>query len=80
MTIDTDKTYKLSKVNARKLMELSIDVVKLSIPEDRGDKVPPAVGALIWFPEEKEYMVAYRGELRDGDHGEFTLLERKLAN
>lgn len=78
--MDTNKAYKLKDFDARKLMEVSIDVMKLSIPEDRGDKVPPAVGAVIWFPETKQYMVAYRGELRDGDHGEFTLLERKLAS
>ena len=61
-------------------MEISIEEMKKSIPEVRGDKVPPAVGAVIWFPKEKCYEVAYRGELRKGDHGEYTLLERKLGD
>ena len=70
----------LKAFDARKLMEIAVEVMKESIPEDRGDaKVPPAVGAVIWFPDEKRYETAYRGELRDGDHGEYTLLERKLA-
>ena len=52
-----------------------------SVAEPRDDgKVSPKVGAVIWFPEDKSYEVAHRGELREGDHGEFTLLERKLVN
>ncbi|MFH1304126.1 MAG: ATP-binding protein [Planctomycetota bacterium] len=67
--------------DARKLMEIAVEMMKQSIPEDRGDsKIPPAVGAAIWIPDEKRYETAYRGELRDGDHGEYTLLERKLSH
>ena len=61
-------------------MEIAIAEMKKSISEARDDKVPPAVGAVIWFPKAKRYETAYRGELREGDHGEFTLLERKLGN
>ena len=72
---------RLKAFDARKLMEIAIEVMRESIPEERDDiKVPPAVGAVVWFPAEKRFETAYRGELRDGDHGEYTLLERKLGN
>ena len=71
----------MKSFDARKLMEIAVQVMKKSIPEDRGDnKIPPAVGAVIWIPDENRYETAYRGELRDGDHGEYTLLERKLGH
>lgn len=48
--------------------------------EPRSDgKVPPKVGAVLLFPDGKTIR-AHRGELREGDHAEFTLLERKLAH
>lgn len=63
--------------NARKLMELAIEVMKRSIHEDREDgKSSPAVGAALYMPD-GTVETAYRGELREGDHAEFTLLERK---
>lgn len=77
---DTDTRKSLPEFDARKLMEIAIAEMKKSVSEAREDKVPPAVGAVIWFPREKRYETAYRGELREGDHGEFTLLERKLGN
>ena len=77
---DTDTRKSLPEFDARKLMEIAIAEMKKSVSEAREDKVPPAVGAVIWFPKEKRYETAYRGELREGDHGEFTLLERKLGN
>jgi len=64
----------------RELMQMAIDVMNQSITELRPDgKVPPKVGALILFPNGR-IVTAYRGELREGDHAEFTLIERKLAN
>lgn len=64
----------------RELMELAIEVMKKSLNEPRSDgKVPPKVGAVIVFPNGR-IETAYRGELREGDHAEFTLLERKLGN
>jgi ATP-dependent DNA helicase RecG len=63
--------------NPRHLMELAVEVMKRSIQEDREDrKSSPAVGAVIFMPD-GTVETAYRGELRDGDHAEFTLLERK---
>ncbi len=72
---------KLSRFDARALMQIAIDEMHKSVAEPRDDgKVPPKVGAVIWFPDDNSYEVAHRGELREGDHGEFTLLERKLAH
>jgi len=58
-------------------MELAIKVMNESVAEGRDDKkVSPRVGAVILKPGD-EVETAYRGELREGDHAEFTLLERK---
>ncbi len=61
-------------------MEMAVEAMKESRNEPRADgKVPPKVGAVLVFPD-GEVVVAYRGELRDGDHAEFTLIERKLQD
>jgi ATP-dependent DNA helicase RecG len=61
----------------RELMELAIEVMRQSVQEPRGDnKANPKVGTVLFKPDgtvEK----ACRGELRYGDHSEYTLLERK---
>ena len=64
----------------KELMQLAIDVMNKSVNEPREDgKVPPKVGAVLLFPD-GSVVTAFRGELREGDHAEFTLLERKLHN
>ncbi len=71
------------KFDPRKLMQLAVDVMKKSVSEPRpDDDVPPKVGAVLWKPDGEDSTfgtveTAYRGELRNGDHAEFTLLERK---
>jgi ATP-dependent DNA helicase RecG len=60
----------------RKYMEMAIEVMNKSIQEPREDKVSPKVGALL-IKTNGEIESAFRGELRHGDHAEFTLLERK---
>ena len=71
---------KEEKFNPRPYMELAIEEMNKSLNEPRPDgKVPPKVGAILLFPDGKIER-AHRGELRDGDHAEFTLLERKLSN
>ena len=61
-------------------MKLAVEEMKKSRNEPRADgKVPPKVGAVLVFPN-GEVVAAYRGELRDGDHAEFTLVERKLSH
>lgn len=67
----------------RAMMKLAIEEMKQSVAEPRGDgKVSPKVGAVLVniadnAPGYDRVMRAYRGELREGDHAEFTLLERK---
>ena len=66
--------------NPRKYMEIAIDVMQKSIAEKRKDgKINPKVGAVVVFPD-GTYETAHRGELRDGDHAEYTLIERKCVN
>lgn len=65
------------KFDPRKLMERAVEIMRQSIPERRRDgKKTPAVGAVLWKPD-GTVETAYRSELRDGDHAEFALLERK---
>ena len=65
------------RFDPRKLMEQAIEVMRQSVSEPRGDgKASPRVGAVIWKPDGR-VETACRGELRQGDHAEFTLLERK---
>lgn len=65
--------------NPREFMEMAIAEMHKSIPEPREDKVSPKVGAILIKPN-GEMDTAHRGELRNGDHAEFTLLERKHRN
>lgn len=65
------------KFNPRKLMEQAIEVMRQSIGEARNDgKQNPLVGAVLLRPDGSTE-TACRGELREGNHAEFTLLERK---
>jgi len=58
-------------------MEKAIEVMKHSINEPRADKkASPLVGAVLVKPD-GIVDTAFRGELRHGDHAEYTLLERK---
>jgi ATP-dependent DNA helicase RecG len=69
-----------TEFNPRTYMELAIEEMNKSINEPRTDgKVPPKVGAIMLFPD-GTVVRAHRGELREGDHAEFTLMERKLVN
>lgn len=61
----------------RQLMERAIEVMRQSVDEPRkDDKASPLVGAVLRKPD-GTVETACRGELRHGDHAEFTLLERK---
>ena len=64
-------------VRSRTLTERAIDVMRKSVAEPRPDgKASPLVGVVLWKPD-GTVETACRGELRDGDHAEYTLLERK---
>jgi len=66
-----------SAFDPRRMMELAIEVMRRSVPEHRPDGSPsPSVGAVILRPD-GSVETAARGELRDGNHAEFILLERK---
>ena len=66
-----------AKLDPRKLMEKAVEVMRQSMFEPRADgKASPKVGAVLWKPD-GTVETACRGELRNGDHAEYTLLERK---
>ncbi len=60
-----------------KLMEMAVDVMGTSVAEGRIDKVSPKVGAVLVKLSDETIVTASRGELRNGDHAEYTILERK---
>lgn len=67
----------LTDFDPRRMMELAIEAMRRSVPEQRPDGSPsPLVGAVIVRPD-GSVETAARGELRDGNHAEFILLERK---
>jgi ATP-dependent DNA helicase RecG len=67
----------MAKLDPRKRMEQAIKVMRQSVSEPRADgKASPLVGAVLWKPN-GTVETACRGELRDGDHAEYALLERK---
>jgi ATP-dependent DNA helicase RecG len=67
------------KLDPRKMMEKAIEVMRQSIAEHRADGSPsPLVGAVLVKPDGSTETAA-RGELRGGNHAEFTLLERKCV-
>lgn len=66
-----------SGFDARKYMEMAVEVMRQSVCEPRQDgKKLPKVGAVLVKPDGK-VETACRCELRDGDHAEYTLIERK---
>ncbi|CAN5699038.1 hypothetical protein BH10BAC2_BH10BAC2_14900 [soil metagenome] len=72
------KVKKEISFNARHYMELAITEMNESKNEPRPDgKVPPKVGAILVFPNGRVEK-AHRGQLREGDHAEYTLIERML--
>lgn len=76
----TKKTYKIgSKYTIRELMELAVEEMYKSVPDpNRNDEKPnPKVGAVIATKEGILISTSHRGELRIGDHAEFTVIERK---
>ncbi|MBL7700550.1 MAG: hypothetical protein JNK79_20490 [Chitinophagaceae bacterium] len=59
-------------------MQMAIAAMKDSVPEPRSDgKVSPKVGVVLVSPDGEHIITGHRGELRNGDHAEYTILERK---
>lgn len=72
------RPVRMPKFDPNALMRLAIDEMHKSVPERRDDgKVPPSVGAVVWFPD-GTVVKAHRSEFREGDHAEFTVFEKKL--
>ena len=69
----------MKKMTDLDYMRLSIEEMRKSIQESRNDeKISPKVGAVL-VRNDGSYVAAHRGELREGDHAEYTLLERKCT-
>ncbi|MDP3003674.1 MAG: ATP-binding protein [Bacteroidales bacterium] len=60
----------------KEFMKLAVEVMKKSIPERKKKDPSPYVGAVLVFPD-GTLETAYRGEFREGDHAEFTVLDKK---
>ncbi len=58
-------------------MKLAIEAMKNSVDELNKDTPSPRVGAVLVF-RDGTYETAYRGEFREGDHAEYTLLDKKF--
>jgi ATP-dependent DNA helicase RecG len=58
-------------------MELAIQAMKDSKDELNKNTPSPRVGAVLVFPD-GTYETASRGEFREGDHAEYTLLDKKF--
>lgn len=67
------------KYSPRELMERAYELSLESIGE-HDDKPDPLVGAIIATEDGQILAEAFRGELRVGEHCEFTLIERKLKS
>ncbi|GHV21515.1 hypothetical protein FACS1894174_05030 [Bacteroidia bacterium] len=63
----------------RELQEFAVVEMHNSIPEHE-DRTDPRVGAILATVDGVVVETAHRGELRSGDHAEFTVLERKCRN
>ena len=59
-------------------MERAIKQARLCVNEP--NRVSPMVGAVVVRPSGSVIGEAYRGELKPGEHAEYTLLEQKLKN
>ena len=65
-----------TRKDPKEYMRIAVDVMKKSIEERKNDKPSPYVGAVLVFSD-GTYNTAYRGELREGDHAEYALLDKK---
>lgn len=67
------------KYTIRELQEFAVEEMYKSVSEHE-DRTDPKVGAILATIDGEVIEIAHRGELRSGDHAEFTLLERKCRD
>jgi ATP-dependent DNA helicase RecG len=68
-------------IDYRKFMELALEAMKKSISEPRNDgKASPKVGVVLVSVNGTFLGSSFRGEMRNGDHAEYTLLDRKFRD
>ena len=65
-----------TRKDPKEYMKLAVEVMKKSIPERKKNDPSPYVGAVLVFPD-GSVETAYRGEYREGDHAEYTVLDKK---
>lgn len=70
------KAKKSLRKDPKEYMKLAVEVMKESIPERKKKDPSPYVGAVLVFPD-GTVETAYRGQLREGDHAEYTVLDKK---
>ncbi|MCD4737498.1 MAG: hypothetical protein K8R53_15750 [Bacteroidales bacterium] len=70
------ETTKENRKEPRFYMQEAIKSMKNSVDELNKDAPSPRVGAALVFPD-GTCETAYRGEFREGDHAEYTLLDKK---
>jgi ATP-dependent DNA helicase RecG len=66
----------MDRKEARQYMQLAIEEMKKSVVENNKKDPSPHVGAVLIKPD-GTIDKSYRGELREGDHAEYTLLDKK---
>ena len=76
---DKEENMPLKISKSRKYMEMAMELARKCVSESTVGSPKPKVGAVI-VRDDKVLETAYRGELGVGEHAEYTLLERKLAN
>ena len=76
----TKKEFKIGEqYTVRELQEFTVFEMDKSISEHE-DRTDPKVGAILATVDGIVIETSYRGELRSGDHAEFTVLERKCKD
>ncbi|MCP4553408.1 MAG: hypothetical protein GY834_15510 [Bacteroidetes bacterium] len=74
------KSFVESKTGKREeprlYMKIAIEIMKKSIQESAKENPSPSVGAVLVYPN-GNYDTAYRGEYREGDHAEYTVMDKK---
>jgi len=73
----------MKRKSDREFMQMAIDQARAQASRfgliDNPDRPSPLVGCVV-VTKEGKVVAGYRGELSNGDHAEFTVLEKKMAH